>query len=80
MSSCADWREFTEHLEKNYGEVVVGVGLVGGGRTMLEVYASESGSFTVLATTAGGPTCMVATGEGWQSIKPRPPKPEEKGL
>lgn len=45
---------------------------------MLEVYASPAGTFTVIVTMAGGPACIVATGEGWQPAPQK--KPEEKGL
>lgn len=69
--SCADWKEITEHLEKEYGEVAVGAGIDISGTRMLEVYASPSGSFTVLVTIAGGDTCLVASGQGWQTLQPK---------
>ncbi len=69
---CGDWSQITEHLEREYGEVLVGAGLDSSGSRMLEVYASPTGSFTVLVTIAGGPSCLVATGRGWKTIEGKP--------
>ena len=68
---CMDWKQLTDFLEKEHGEVAVGVGIDISGTRMLEVYASPSGSFTVLVTIAGGPACLVASGQGWQTIQPK---------
>jgi hypothetical protein len=73
MDACGDWKQITEHLEKEYGEVIVGLGLDNSGRMILEVYASPSGTWTVLVTVAGGPSCIRATGQGWQSAAPQKP-------
>jgi hypothetical protein len=69
---CGDWKQITEHLEKEFGEVLVGAGIDGSGSRMLEVYASPEWSFTVLVTIAGGPSCLAATGKGWQSMPGKP--------
>lgn len=76
---CGDWAELTRHLEEGFGEVLVGAGVDNSGRLMLEVYASESGTWTVVVTVAGGPSCIKAAGQGWQTHSPRKPKAPEKG-
>jgi hypothetical protein len=75
MPPCGDWKQITDHLEKEFGEVPVGAGLDSSGTRMLEVYASPEGGFTVLVTTAGGPSCIVATGQGWKTIAPKAKEP-----
>jgi hypothetical protein len=72
---CGDWKEITDHLEKEFGEVPVGAGVDSSGRMMLEVYASPTGSWTVIVTVAGGNSCIRATGEGWQTIAPKAKEP-----
>jgi hypothetical protein len=75
MPPCGDWKEITDHLEKEFGEVPVGAGVDSSGRMMLEVYASPTGSWTVIVTVAGGNSCIRATGEGWQTIAPKAKEP-----
>ncbi len=46
--------------------------------SMLEVLAAEDGSWTIIITQPGGPTCMVAHGGAWQNVarvasSPSPP-------
>ena len=37
---------------------------------LLEVFVSDSGNWTILVTVPGGPSCLVASGEGWQTLLP----------
>ena len=61
---CAARSVFLNHLFVNYKEVPVAMGLTANGG-LLEVVASESGSWTIIVTQAGGSTCGVASGRAW---------------
>jgi len=67
-TACNDHAVITERLATSYGESRHAMGL-GRNNTMIEVYSSEeSGSWTILVTRPGGPTCMVAAGEAFQVL------------
>ncbi len=72
---CGPRADVVERLRANHDEVPVSVGLAGGGG-LLEVFASERGTFTIVVTTAGGVSCLVASGRNWERIVP-PPKGEK---
>lgn len=72
--SCADRSEMVEFLARNYSEKLSAVGLINQ-KAIIEVYVGESGSWTMLVTNVNGQSCMVLSGEGWQSV---PVLPETK--
>ena len=37
---------------------------------VLEVLSSEKGSWTILVTMPNGVSCMLATGQSWEALKP----------
>jgi hypothetical protein len=57
------------HLAEKFDEHVVGRGLTRGGRSMVEILVSESGSWSALVTDTNGRTCLMATGEDWTEIQ-----------
>jgi len=61
---CGERSTFLDHLARNHGEAPVATGLVSNG-SVLEVLASEKGTWTILVTRPDGLTCVVATGEAW---------------
>lgn len=45
---------------------------------IVEMFASEDGSWTLVVTAPGGPTCLVAAGQAFQYVdEPLPPMGEE---
>lgn len=45
---------------------------------MVELFASdETGTWTLIVTSATGVTCMVAAGESWQSVTESLSPPQE---
>jgi hypothetical protein len=71
-TSCANHDSMKSYLQDKFAEVPVSVGLQADGR-LLQVFASEqSGTWSIVATTPGGLSCIVAVGEAWQVLPTGP--------
>ena len=57
-----------QQLSKAYDEQVTGRGLTTGGKAMVELLASEGGSWTLIITDVHGNTCMLASGDVWINL------------
>lgn len=68
---CAERGMATTQLHELYGERRIGYGLAANG-SVIELFASPNGSFTVFATLPHGVSCLIATGQSWEP----PPEPE----
>ncbi|TKT75480.1 hypothetical protein [Aquamicrobium sp. LC103] len=66
--SCAGRAEVIAWLEERFGERPIGVGVVGD-HTIVELHASETGTWTILATSLTGQSCMVSSGHSWTPIE-----------
>ena len=64
---CGDRGSIAGKLEFNYSEGPVAMGLSMDG-SVIEVFASNSGSFTILKTHPSGVTCVIVTGENWEGM------------
>lgn len=74
---CVQRQEMVDFLRKKYKEGLTYQGLLGGTTAALyEVFASESGTFTILMSRPDGLSCIVAAGKGWRQVG-EPPKQEE---
>lgn len=74
--ACAARDVVLGHLAARYGERPVSLGVTATG-SLLEVLASPDGSWTIIITQPGGPTCLVISGDGWRTAPVRPvEKPE----
>jgi len=62
---CAARTAVLERLSSTYHEEPVSLGVTATG-SLLEVLASPEGSWTIIITVPGGPTCLVSSGEGWR--------------
>lgn len=63
---CAAREAVLERLSAQYEEEPVSLGVTATG-SLLEVLASpEGGTWTIIITMPGGPTCLVSSGEGWR--------------
>ena len=60
-TACAPRETITARLTRDYGERLMATGMQGETQ-VLEIWSGPSGSFTLLATTADGQSCVVATG------------------
>lgn len=59
-----------KRLEQEYGEHKIGIGIGPTGKVVFELFTSESGTWTMLATTTNGLSCIVASGNNWTSEDP----------
>ena len=65
---CAARDVVVERLANGYGETRQAVGL-GANNAMVEVFASdETGSWTILVTTATGMSCLMASGQSFEEV------------
>ena len=72
-ATCGDHATIVRALADRYGETRRAIGL-SGGNAVIEIFASdETGTWTIALTRAGGPTCLVASGEGFEALAEAPP-------
>ena len=64
--NCAPRESVVERLANDYGETRQSVGLADGG--MVEIFASATGSWSILVTTPDMMTCLVASGQSWEQV------------
>ena len=67
--ACASRDAAIQHLAKKYAEAPVAIGLANNGG-VLEVLSSDGGSWTIILTMPNGVSCMLATGQSWESVTP----------
>ncbi len=67
---CGERRALVATLEKTYSETPVSVGLASNG-AIIEIFASPTGTFTIILTRPNGLTCVMAAGESWQDLPNR---------
>ncbi|OWV94907.1 hypothetical protein ATY81_11420 [Rhizobium sp. R72] len=67
MRSCAGRSEVVNFLDKNFAERLMAVGLINQ-NAMLEVYAAQSGTWTLLITDVHGVSCILLSGDSWESM------------
>ena len=71
MRSCAGRSEVVNFLDKNFAEKLTAVGLVNE-NAVLEVYAAESGTWTLLVTDVHGISCVLLSGDSWETMPALP--------
>ena len=66
--NCAQHAMVVERLADGYGESRQSIGIAAD-NTVVEVFASlETGTWTIVVTQPGGPSCLVASGEAFQML------------
>lgn len=66
MSMCGDREQVVSELRQTFSEAPMAVGQVDG-NAVVEIFASEEGSWTILATGTDGVSCILSAGEGFES-------------
>ncbi|MBD9371316.1 hypothetical protein IB238_01510 [Rhizobium sp. ARZ01] len=69
--NCANQSDLRSYLEEAYAEKLAAVGVVNE-QTIMEIYVADTGTFTVALTNPAGISCLVLSGQGWQSIWKKP--------
>jgi hypothetical protein len=64
-SFCADRAEMVKSLADKFKENPAAVGQIDGS-AVIEVFVSEKGSWTILATGTDGKSCVLSAGEGFE--------------
>lgn len=71
--ACAERGDLARFLEREHGEILAGGGIASPA-IRFELYARPDGrSWTIVAVRPDGVACMVAAGEHWEPVAPRPP-------
>ena len=65
---CSTRTNFVESLRALHKETPIAMGLVTNGN-VLEVLASEKGTWTILVTRPNGVSCVVAVGDSWETLR-----------
>lgn len=65
-SLCGTRNAIVSKLAEHYQEAPQAVGVVDKD-AVLEVFVSNNGTWTILATGTDGNSCVLSSGEGWQS-------------
>ena len=69
--TCGSYAETVAQLTKIYSESRVAAGIQGGG--LMELWASAGGgTWTLVLRFGGDRSCMVGSGEGWQTVPATP--------
>jgi hypothetical protein len=64
---CGSHEQIVAQLGQVYKETQQSLGLAANG-SVIEVFASDAGTWTILITDVNGQTCMAAAGEAWQTM------------
>ena len=66
--TCAPRATIVERLGTTYGETRQSIGL-GANNAVIEVFASNTtGSWTITVTMANGMTCLIASGQAFETV------------
>jgi hypothetical protein len=66
---CVSRDDLVSALGKQYNEKQNAYGWISP-EAILEVFASEKGTWTVVLTGADGVSCVLAVGVGWENLQP----------
>lgn len=64
---CGPRSLFLSKLGERYSESPSAIGLAANGK-VLEVLSSKSGSWSIITTGPDGETCLLASGESWETL------------
>ena len=66
-SPCAERTNVVDTLDSQYKESPRAIGLVSQ-EAVLEIFVSETGTWTVVVTDPAGVSCVLAAGQSWEEI------------
>lgn len=62
---CGERVAIVNSLQSGHDEQKTAAGLSGTG-AVIELFTGDTGSWTLLVTLPGGPTCLLGAGEAWE--------------
>ena len=68
QTACAERSVIVQKLAAEFKENPTAMGMDSGGR-IIELFLSRTGSFTILVSYPNGQSCILATGQRWQTNK-----------
>lgn len=67
-AACAPRDTVVQRLSDKFGESRRSIG-IGNNNTLIELFASDdSGSWTITATNTAGTTCLIASGQAFETL------------
>jgi len=69
MPRCAQREAMVSILNGNFQESQQAFGFLGPAM-LLELFVSDSGSFTIVVTGTDGVSCVLVAGTGWEGLPP----------
>ncbi|TKT75481.1 hypothetical protein [Aquamicrobium sp. LC103] len=66
MQMCGERDQVVQELAQNFNETPMAYGQVDGS-AVVEIFVSDGGTWTILATGTDGNSCIVSAGEGFES-------------
>ena len=72
LATCMDRDTALKQLDRKYQEVPVAAGMTNSGGLVEVLTTSDGSTWTIIVTTPQGMSCLVAAGEGWRTLKPKP--------
>ena len=67
QASCGPRDQLVKLLADRYKEDPVGIGLAQPGE-VLEVFASQAGTWSMVMTMPDGKSCLIAAGNNWEMV------------
>lgn len=71
--SCGPHDSLVGMIGDRFKESQAARGIANG--ALIELFVSQSGTWTMIATTGNGLSCIIAAGEGWEPIEIKPGQP-----
>lgn len=76
-ANCAPRDTVVTRLAERYGETRQSIGL-GANNAVIEVFAAQAtGTWTITVTSANGVTCLIASGQAYETMAEALPQPGE---
>lgn len=66
--NCGKRNLVLNYLSSKYSEKPIAMGVAANGGLIEVLTSSEGSTFTIIVTMPEGQTCMVAAGDGWESL------------
>ena len=62
---CGERAKMTKYLADKFTEAPRAIGVAAEGKSVVEVYTSSEGTWTLLLTTPKGKSCIMGAGHSW---------------